>query len=292
MIKLGTHTCSYIDNFAQDETLEFPLLKEMGIEVVEFSILSDYSKERARYLKSKLAQYNLKGKCCSALPEGCDFASLNKEEVKNANKYMFSCIEFCKDMGSESLSGVLYSPWGKTNPNTEKSEKHEIIAQNFSSVAKFARENDISINFEVLNRYETDVINTLADGANLLEKIACENIFLLADTFHMNIEEVDMIYATERYSKYIGNIHITESNRDFPRPDNLFWEKFLGSLKTVDYNGDIIFECAIRNDTEVGRAFAQRQNLLEDKTVTEKMKLSSFFINKILTQESLSIKEV
>jgi sugar phosphate isomerase/epimerase len=42
---------------------------------------------------------------------------------------------------------------------------------------------------EPLNRYETDLIHTVADGLDLIERVGAGNFGLLLDTFHMNIEE-------------------------------------------------------------------------------------------------------
>ena len=67
--------------------------------------------------------------------------------------------------------------------------------------------------YEPLNRYETNLCNTVADGVKLLEAIQSQNVVLLADLFHMNIEEENIADALRHGGKHIGHVHFVDSNR-------------------------------------------------------------------------------
>ncbi|MBX3444321.1 MAG: sugar phosphate isomerase/epimerase [Planctomyces sp.] len=66
---------------------------------------------------------------------------------------------------------------------------------------------------EPLNRYETNLLNTLADGSALLRSLGVSNVRLLADLFHMNIEEVDSATALAQAGVDVGHLHFVDSNR-------------------------------------------------------------------------------
>ena len=66
---------------------------------------------------------------------------------------------------------------------------------------------------EPLNRYETDLCNTLAQGGEVIERTGSDRIGLLADLFHMNIEEADVAASLVAAAPRLGHIHFVDSNR-------------------------------------------------------------------------------
>jgi len=64
-----------------------------------------------------------------------------------------------------------------------------------------------------VNRYETNLFNTLSEAAAFLETLKTRNVKLLADLFHMNIEETDLAEAIRINGKWIGHVHFADSNR-------------------------------------------------------------------------------
>ena len=67
--------------------------------------------------------------------------------------------------------------------------------------------------YEPINRYETNLINTLGDGVQFLTGSALRNVKLLADLFHMNIEEANIAEALRRAEPLVGHVHFADSNR-------------------------------------------------------------------------------
>ena len=67
--------------------------------------------------------------------------------------------------------------------------------------------------YEPLNRYETNLLNTLDDTVSFLQKLDTDHVKLLADLFHMNIEETDLAESIRRAGSHIGHIHFVDSNR-------------------------------------------------------------------------------
>jgi len=100
----------------------------------------------------------------------------------------------------------------------------------------------VRLTLEPVNRYESNFINTLQEGAEFIDRIGVSNIGLLADTFHMNIEEVS-IYESIRQSKnYITHVHFADSNRWAPGYGHLDFQKIVETLKEINYQGYISAE--------------------------------------------------
>lgn len=253
---LGIHECSYIESFSDDKVELFPFLAQCGIDIVEFSVLSNYSKERALFLKEKLSEAGLRASCCSALPQGVSFTAGDEEKATAGLEYIKRCIDFCRDIGSDKMNGILFSPWGEFNSEIPKREKWQKVVPYLREAADYAAEYGITINLEVLNRYESDFINTLDEGSEFLKMVDRPNLKLLADTFHMNIEEFDMLTAIKNNAPYIGGFHISENDRSFPREGRTDWPEVLKTLYASGYDSSVTFECCLKHGTEVGGAFS------------------------------------
>jgi sugar phosphate isomerase/epimerase len=90
---------------------------------------------------------------------------------------------------------------------------------------------------EPLNRYETDLVHTVADGLELADRIGSENFGLLLDTFHMNIEERVIEDSIRACGDRIFHFHVADSNRWYPGGGHLDFESILQTLDRTGYRG-------------------------------------------------------
>ena len=109
-------------------------------------------------------------------------------------------------------------------------------------LADYAGEKGININLEVVNRYETNIMNTGQEGLEFLDQMNRENAFLHLDTYHMNIEEDGMEKAVLAAGNRLGYVHIGESHRGYLGTGNVDFKTFFNALKTINYQGPITFE--------------------------------------------------
>ncbi len=100
----------------------------------------------------------------------------------------------------------------------------------------------VTVLLEPLNRYECDHLNTLEDGLAVIEQIGAPNLKLLADTFHMNIEEADIGASLRRAGVHIGHVHLVDSNRQAPGHGHLDVRGILNVLRDIGYRGYLSFE--------------------------------------------------
>lgn len=95
---------------------------------------------------------------------------------------------------------------------------------------------------EPINRYETNLVNNVRSGLELLEKIGKENIGLLLDTFHMNIEEPSIIESIKMAKKSLFHFHVADSNRWYPGAGHLDFPTIFDTLAEVEYTGYVSAE--------------------------------------------------
>ena len=100
----------------------------------------------------------------------------------------------------------------------------------------------ITLILEPLNRYETSLYNDTASAKDLIDRIGKPNLKMLVDTFHMNIEEPDIIESILRVKDYISHVHFADSNRWPPGCGHINFKKIVSALRKIKYRGAIAAE--------------------------------------------------
>ena len=111
-----------------------------------------------------------------------------------------------------------------------------------ADLGKCARRYNVPLLFEPLNRYETNLFNSIEASAHLVESLQTDNVKILADLFHMNIEEADMAASIRAAGDRIGHVHFADSNR---RPVGLGHTDMgpvVAALRDIGYDGYVSAE--------------------------------------------------
>jgi len=103
---------------------------------------------------------------------------------------------------------------------------------------------------EPLNRYETDLIHTVAEGLSLIERVGAPNLGLLLDTFHMNIEEPSLEDSICACGDRCFHVHVADSNRWYPGAGHINFKHVLDVLAEVGYNGYVSGEFMPKPDAD------------------------------------------
>lgn len=104
-------------------------------------------------------------------------------------------------------------------------------------VARVAISQGVEVVVEPINRYETNFVNTAAEGLALIEAMGEPSVKLLLDTFHMNIEEADISETLRQVGQRIGYVHVADSNRQAPGAGHVPFAKILQTLADLGYDG-------------------------------------------------------
>ena len=116
------------------------------------------------------------------------------------------------------------------------------LVEALQACATVATETGVRFALEPLNRYETDLIHTVADGLDLVERVGVDNFGLLLDTFHMNIEEPAIEDSIRACGDRIFHFHVADSNRWYPGAGHLDFESILETLLITGYQGFVSSE--------------------------------------------------
>jgi len=230
-------------------------VSSMGYEVLEICI-EDPALLSAAAINKAAAENNLKISICGAFGPDRDVSSDDPEIRVKGIAYLKECIDLASAVGSPFVSGPMYSTTGKTRllPPEARKAQLDLAVNNLREVGEYAATKGVGLAIEPLNRFETDLINTLEQGVELCKKIALENVGLLIDTFHMNIEEKSLTESITKSQKYIFHVQVSENDRGTPGSGQVRWEEFFSALKTINYSGWVVVESFLPTVAEIARA--------------------------------------
>jgi sugar phosphate isomerase/epimerase len=139
----------------------------------------------------------------------------------------------------------------------------EYLVEAIQQCAAAAEGTPVRFALEPMNRYETDLIHTAADGLDLIERVGKENFGLLLDTFHMNIEDPDIGESIRTCGDRIFHFHVADSNRRYPGAGHLDFGSILEELEKTGYQGFVSGEFMPLPDTDTAaeRGIAHLQSL-------------------------------
>ena len=126
---------------------------------------------------------------------------------------------------------------GITPEGQSHEQSMEYLVEAIQQCATAAEGTSVRFALEPMNRYETDLIHTAADGLDLIERVGKENFGLLLDTFHMNIEDADIGANIHTCGDRIFHFHVADSNRWYPGAGHLDFGSILEELETTGYEG-------------------------------------------------------
>ncbi|HEX7745463.1 MAG TPA: sugar phosphate isomerase/epimerase family protein [Micromonosporaceae bacterium] len=135
---------------------------------------------------------------------------------------------------------------GSPVEESEGSPEHRgMVLEALAELAEQAQREGVVLGLEPVNRYENQLINTLADAVAVCEQIGLPSVRVAADTYHMNIEEADPAGALLTAAPWLGHVQLSDSNRLEPGRGHLDWSLLLGTLNAVGYPGWLALECQL-----------------------------------------------
>lgn len=153
--------------------------------------------------------------------------------------YVKGVIDLAAQYNAPAIIGSMQ---GRSGEGTTHDQAIGYLKETLDALGPYAKEKGQPLFYEPLNRYETNLFNTLAEGVEVLESLTTENVKLLADLFHMNIEEVDIAQAIRDAGKHVGHVHFVDSNRRAAGLGHMDHGPIVAALKAIGYNGYLCAE--------------------------------------------------
>lgn len=236
-IKYSYNTLVYA---GEDIEQSIARLSKYGYDGVDF--VGEPETMDAKRIKGLLGRYNIEASsiCAIYTPER-DLVSSNENIRKNAVNYVKSCVDFASGIGAKGIS-VTPTACMKIHPEADIKTEWSWAVEGIREAGKYALENGIRLTLEAWNRYETYLVNRLEQSLAMVKEIDLPSVGCMGDTYHMNIEEVDIADAFRLVGDKLYYVHIADSNRAAPGRGHIDFKSIAQALKDINYEGYISME--------------------------------------------------
>ena len=265
-MQFGASTFIWTSPFSNETLSLIDHAKALGFDIIEICI-EDPDTIDPPSIRSRLQQAGLQATVCGAFGPSRDLSADDGEIRENGKAYLSRCVEIAETLGSRTVVGPMYSAVGKTRmlEAPERAKQWGFAVESLQQAADFAAHHGVTLGIEPLNRFETDLVNTVDQGLRMIGDIDRPNVGLLLDTFHMNIEEKDIPAALRRAGGHIVEFHACSSDRGTPGEDHLPWPEIVGALRDIYYHGPVVIEAFTPKIKEIARAVSIWRPLAESE---------------------------
>jgi len=214
---------------------------ELGYDAVELTaalhLPVESSAERRNEVKGWIRSAGIK---CSALHYIFNgtirLLSADPQEMKKSVAYMRKVIDVSSDVECPT---VIVGSGGKTRSlesDWNKEESIKCVTEVIRESGEYAKDKGVVLAIEAINRYETNFLNTLKEAVDFVTMVDHPNVKTMADTYHMNIEEVNPADEIRKYGHTLANLHLADSNRYAPGEGHFDFVSLAQALKDIGYS--------------------------------------------------------
>jgi D-psicose/D-tagatose/L-ribulose 3-epimerase len=252
----GASTFIWVSPFTSENIDLLTKVKNMGYDIIEIAV-EDASLIDWKLIKSIANDLDLKITISGAFGTERDISSTEAQYRQIGKQYIIDCIKIASDMGSPVFGGPLYSAVGKTRLVSDEQKKQERAwcVETLREVSQVAADHGVLVGLEPLNRFETDMINTIDQALSLTEEVCHPSLKIVLDTFHANIEEKNIPASIRKIGKErLCHIQGNESDRGTPGTGHLDWAGINIALQEIGYEGAVVIETFGQPSKELARA--------------------------------------
>jgi sugar phosphate isomerase/epimerase len=151
-------------------------------------------------------------------------------------------IDLAGPLGAPAIVGSMQGRWGE---EVSREACLGYLGEAIVALGEYARQYGVPLLYETLNHYETNLLTTVSDGVTFVRSLGTDaaNVKLLADLFHMNIEERNLPDALRAGGRLIGHVHLADSNRRPAGCGHTDFAAVAGALREIRYTGYVSAEC-------------------------------------------------
>jgi 5-keto-L-gluconate epimerase len=180
--------------------------------------------------------------------DGLSLTSRDEDLRRGAIVRLKSFLHLGAEFRSVVIVGLMKGLVKDCNNRTEY-ERH--LTEALDACLPMAQNSGVMLVLEAMNRYESDILNTMEECVRTIERFDSEYLKLHIDTYHMNIEEDRIERNIVAAGGHIGHVHIADSNRGYPGTGHYDFAETIAALKAVGYQGVLAVECLPRPTPEL-----------------------------------------
>ena len=222
----------------------FPLLARLraaGFDGVEIPVFggtpADYKPVRA-----ELDRNGLKCTTVTILTAETNAVSPDAAVRKKAVEWLKKVVEINHVLGAETVCGPYHSALGVFSGTGPTADEKKRAADVLRQVAEFAKQANLMMAIEYLNRFECYFLNTAAAARELVQAVNHPNFRTMYDSFHAHIEEKNPAEAIRTVAPALAHVHISENDRGTPGTGQVNWDATFNTLREVGYDGWMVIE--------------------------------------------------
>lgn len=222
----------------------------------------------------------------SLMFEGRDLIHTDEAVRASSIGYLNGCITMVKELDGYEMT-IVPSQVGKVAPMDTPEQEWAWAVDSLKEVYAHAQGEGIRIALEPLNRFETNFLNR-ADQAVLLAEAVGPDCGVCLDTFHLNIEEADMIEAIRNSKERLVDFHVADNNRMACGMGSLDWPLIVRTLKEAGYDGALTVEFVAPLDRTPANPYQNAVAAAEAELTAEQLQFIQDHGSGVLSEEFYS----
>ena len=230
MPKFGAHTFLWIDEWTTEKgNRAIAATGEAGFDFIEISLMRPDEFDAAA-TKKALAAAGIEAKGSLVLPEWAHMP----EQPEKARQFLISALEALEAVGATYLGGCIAFALGKFTGD------RQVVIDTLGEVAEDAKKRGITLGIEVVNRYESNLYNTMAVTRETILAIGANNIKIHVDTYHSLYEEEGFYKPLVENADLLGYMHMSENHRGLLGTGTVNWDEVFRGLADANYTGPMV----------------------------------------------------
>lgn len=264
-MQIGTHALVFTGSFDRAGiSASVERAARAGFDLIEFPLMDVPGFDRD-HAAAELARHGIAASASLGLDETTDLTSADAAVAARGEQRLRECLDIVAALGGQYLCGVIYSAMRKySEPPTAAGRAQSAAA--LRRLAERAEGLGVTLALEVVNRYETNLLNTARQALAFLDEVGHPGVGLHLDTYHMNIEEADLFTPVVDAAARLRYVHIGEGHRGYLGSGTVAFGELFRALDRLDYDGPVVFESfssAVVN-SDLSRMLAIWRNLWSD----------------------------
>jgi D-psicose/D-tagatose/L-ribulose 3-epimerase len=245
-MKFGVSTWLWTSPFTTETVALFPKIKRMGFDFVEVPI-EEPSLIDGKVVRRALDDHGLTCVGCGAFGPTRDLTHDDPKVHAVCFDYIQRSLDLCVTLGTDVFAGPMYSAVGKRRivPAAQRKAEWDLAVRNLRQACDLAAARGVRLAIEPLNRFETDLVNNAEMVARLVDDIGHPAAGVMADSYHMNLEERDNEQALRTIGKRLVHVQVSDNYRGCPGKGQVRWDTFKKGIlacQVVGYKGGIAIE--------------------------------------------------
>lgn len=176
-----------------------------------------------------------------------DLASPDEIARQRAITHFKKCVDLAATFDEPPLFQFSAVDYRTEYPVTSKpiDQLRKAFVESTREISKYAAAKNVCLAIEPLNRFEgyAGFMNTTPEVLGVIDEVGAENLGILQDFFHMNIEDGPLNDSFRLAADKLMHIHLADSNRQIPGTGHVDFLEFIRTLNAIDYAGYLSVDC-------------------------------------------------